>query len=293
MSAESVALPTRKPRALGRARASLRGEVPLWVVIAVSLAVCLFPIYWMASASLKPGLLTFAIPPAWVWAPTLENYRNLLGKVAFGRYVVNTLIVASVTTVLAITFGSLAAYAFTRFRFPGATAIPLFYLVMRMVPRIVIVLPYYVIMSELGLLDTYTSLILAYTTFALPFVIWMMIGFFQDIPVDLEEAASVDGCNRLGVLRHIVVPLAAPGLAATSVFAFLLGWNEFLFSLILTSSSATRTLPVVVAGFVTDRGVAWGEMSAGGVLIALPVIIFALLVQKYIVRGLTMGAVKG
>ena len=164
---------------------------------------------------------------------------------------------------------------------------------MRMVPRIVIVLPYYVIMSELGLLDTYTSLILAYTTFALPFAIWMMIGFFQDIPVDLEEAARVDGCDRLGVLWHIVVPLAASGLAATSVFAFLLGWNEFLFSLILTSSSATRTLPVVVAGFVTDRGVAWGEMSAGGVLIALPVIIFALLVQKYIVRGLTMGAVKG
>ena len=156
-----------------------------------------------------------------------------------------------------------------------------------------IVLPYYVIMSELGLLDTYTSLILAYTTFALQFAIWMMIGFFQDIPVDLEEAARVDCCNRLGVLRHIVVPLAAPGLAANSVFAFLLGWNEFLFSLILTSSSATRTLPVVVAGFVTDRGVAWGEMSAGGVLIALPVIIFALLVQKYIVRGLTMGAVKG
>jgi multiple sugar transport system permease protein len=205
----------------------------------------------------------------------------------------NTLIVASATTFFAITFGSLAAYAITRFRFPGTNAIPLFFLVMRMVPRIVIVLPYFVIMRQLGLLDSLTGLVLSYTSFALPFALWMMIGFFQDIPVDMEEAAMIDGCDRLAVLLRVTLPLAAPGLAATSVFAFLLGWNEFLFSLILTSSESSRTLPVVVSGFVTDRGIMWGEMSAAGTLIALPVIAFALMVQKYIVRGLTMGAVKG
>lgn len=286
--------PTKPRQAYQRRRRdALANGVPLWIVILACLLAALFPIYWMTSASFKPGTLTFAMPPAWTWEPTLENYQNLMTKSSFGRYMWNTFLVASITTFLAITFGSLAAYAFTRFKFRGATAIPLFFLVMRMVPRIVIVLPYYVIMSSLGLLDSIFSLVLAYTTFALPFAIWMLIGFFQDIPIDLEEAAMVDGCNRLGVLRRITLPLALPGIAATAVFAFLLGWNEFLFSLILTSSENSRTLPVVVSGFVTDRGVMWGEMSAAGTLIALPAIAFALMAQKYIVRGLTMGAVKG
>lgn len=268
-------------------------DLPVWIVILACLAVVLFPIYWMMSTSLKPALLTFARPPVWVWQPTLENYAALVGKASFGRYMLNTLIVASATAFLAIAFGSLAAYAITRFRFPGTTAIPLFFLVMRMVPRIVIVLPYYVIMRQLGLLDSLTGLVLSYTSFALPFALWMMIGFFQDIPVELEEAAMMDGCSRLAVLLKVTLPLATPGLAATAIFAFLLGWNEFLFSLILTSSENSRTLPVVVSGFVTDRGIMWGEMSAAGTLIALPVIAFALMVQKYIVRGLTLGAVKG
>ncbi len=267
--------------------------IPVWIIVLACLAVALFPIYWMVSASLKPGLLTFARPPVWWWRPTLENYAALAGKESFGRYMMNTVIVASATTVLALAFGSLAAYGITRFQFPGSNAIPLFFLVMRMVPRIVIVLPYYVIMRELGLLDSLTGLVLSYTGFALPFALWMMIGFFQDIPVALEEAAMMDGCSRLGVLLRVTLPLATPGLAATAIFAFLLGWNEFLFSLILTSSESSRTLPVVVSGFVTDRGIMWGEMSAAGTLIALPVIAFALIVQKYIVRGLTLGAVKG
>jgi multiple sugar transport system permease protein len=160
------------------------------------------------------------------------------------------------------------------------------------VPRITLVLPLYVIFTQLHLLNTRAALIVAYTTFALPFGIWMMIGFLQELPIDLEEAAAVDGCNRWQVLQKVVVPLASPGIAVTAIFAFLLGWNEFLFSLILAGPDS-RTLPVLIASFDTDRGVLWGQFSAAAVAIMLPVAAFALLLQRRIVSGLTMGAVKG
>jgi multiple sugar transport system permease protein len=161
-----------------------------------------------------------------------------------------------------------------------------------MVPRITLVLPFYVIFTQLHLINTRAALIVSYTTFALPFGIWMMIGFLQDLPIDLEEAAAVDGCNRWQILRHIVVPLAAPGIATTAIFAFLLGWNEFLLALILAGPDS-RTLPVMVAGFETDRGILWGQFSAAAIAIMLPVVVVALILQRHIVRGLTLGAVKG
>src|SRR5690349_10103710 len=203
----------------------------------------------------------------------------------------NTLIVASVTSLLATVFGFLSAYSFTRFRYRGSTFLPLFYLVVRMVPRISLVLPFYVILSQVHMLNTKTALILSYTTFALPFGIWMMIGFLKELPIDLEEAAAVDGASRWQILAKVVIPLAAPGLATTAIFAFLLGWNEFLFSLIL-GGTESRTLPVMVAGFETDRGIRWGQLSAAAVSIMLPVVAVALVLQRHIVRGLTLGAVK-
>jgi ABC-type glycerol-3-phosphate transport system permease component len=232
------------------------------------------------------------MPPVWLFGPTLEHYLTLFASADFQRYLLNTLIVASCTSALATVIGFLSAYSFTRFTFRGSSFIPLFYLIIRMVPRISLVLPLYVIFSQIGLLNTRIGLISSYTTFALPFGIWMMIGFLKELPIDLEEAALVDGCNRWQVLWKVVVPLAAPGIATTAIFAFLLGWNEFLFSLILAGPES-RTLPAMVAGFETDRGIRWGALSAAATSIMLPVVAVALLLQRHIVRGLTMGAVKG
>jgi multiple sugar transport system permease protein len=262
------------------------------LIVLVMLAWSLGPVVWMLLTSFKPDTLVSAIPPAWVFVPTLDNYASLLGSADFQRYLANTLVVATTTSALATLFGFLSAYSFTRFRYRGSTFLPLFYLVIRMVPRITLVLPFYVIFTQLHLINTRAALIVSYTTFALPFGIWMMIGFLQDLPIDLEEAAAVDGCNRWQILRHIVVPLAAPGIATTAIFAFLLGWNEFLLALILAGPDS-RTLPVMVAGFETDRGILWGQFSAAAIAIMLPVVVVALVLQRHIVRGLTLGAVKG
>src|ERR671933_514569 len=250
------------------------------------------PVAWMALTSIKPDQLVAVVPPAWIFTPTFANYAALLGSADFQRYLTNTLIVATATSVLASIIGFLSAYSFTRFKYRGSTFLPLFYLVIRMVPRITLVLPFYVIFTQLHLINTRTALIVSYTTFALPFGIWMMIGFLQDLPIDLEEAAAVDGASRWQILSKVVVPLAAPGIATTAIFAFLLGWNEFLLALILAGPDS-RTLPVLIAGFETDRGILWGQFSAAAIAIMLPVVVVALVLQRHIVRGLTMGAVKG
>jgi multiple sugar transport system permease protein len=263
-----------------------------FLIVAFMLCWALGPVCWMLLTSIKPDNIVSAMPPVWVFVPTLEHYLTLFGSAEFQRYLTNTLIIATCTSALATVMGFLSAYSFTRFSYRGSSFLPLFYLVIRMVPRISLVLPLYVIFSQVGLLNTRTALISSYTTFALPFGIWMMIGFLKELPIDLEDAAMVDGCNRWQVLRHVVVPLAAPGIATTAIFAFLLGWNEFLFSLIL-SGPESRTLPVMVAGFETDRGIRWGQLSAAAVSIMLPVIVVALVLQRHIVRGLTLGAVKG
>jgi multiple sugar transport system permease protein len=273
-------------------RARLGSRVGQLVVIAFMLFWALGPIAWMLLTSVKPDNIVAAMPPVWIFTPTLTSYLELFGADEFQRYTMNTLIVATITSLLATVFGFLSAYSFTRFRYKGSTFLPLFYLVVRMVPRISLVLPFYVILSKAGMLNTKTALILSYTTFALPFGIWMMIGFLKELPIDLEEAAAVDGANRWQILQKVVIPLAMPGIATTAIFAFLLGWNEFLFSLIL-SGPESRTLPVMVSGFETDRGIRWGQLSSAAVSIMLPVIVVALVLQRHIVKGLTMGAVKG
>jgi multiple sugar transport system permease protein len=280
--------------ATGRRTTAQKERRQVWqaLVIGFMLLWALGPVAWMLLTSVKPDQLVAAMPPAWVFVPTTANYRELFQSPDFQRYLVNTLIVASITSLLATTFGFLSAYSFTRFSYRGSTFLPLFYLVVRMVPRISLVLPFYVILSQVHMLNTRGALILSYTTFALPFGIWMMIGFLKELPIDLEEAAAVDGCNRWQILSKVVVPLAAPGIATTAIFAFLLGWNEFLFALILAGPES-RTLPVMIAGFETDRGVLWGQFSAAAISIMLPVVAVALFLQRHIVKGLTLGAVKG
>ncbi|HXX36792.1 MAG TPA: carbohydrate ABC transporter permease [bacterium] len=262
------------------------------VLAFVVLAWTLVPLFWMLSASVKTELQLYIRPPRWFVTPVFDSYRQVLFQVPFLQYFANSLIVAVGTTLGAMVLGALAAYGFSRFAFRGAATVRFLILMTRMVPRIALVVPYFLMMLRLGLLDTYTGLILAYVSFALPFTIWLMIGFFDEVPRDIEEAAFVDGCTRFRAFRDVVLPLAAPGLVVTGIFAFLLSWNEFLFALIL-SGVHSKTLPVVIAGFNTEVGPLYNEMSAAATLVMIPTVILTLALQRHVVRGLTLGAVKG
>jgi len=256
------------------------------------LAWTLFPIYWITTASFKTELSLYARPPQWLFSPILENYRRVLTNIPFAHYLVNSLVIAIGTTIGSIVLGTLAGYGFARFRFRASAAVRFLVLVTRMAPRMVLVVPYYLMMQRIGLLDTYTGLLIAYVSFALPFSIWLLIGFFVDVPLEVEEAGLIDGCTPLGVLLRIVIPIAAPGLVVAAIFAFLASWNEFLFALILSGVEA-KTLPVVIAGLNTDAGPLYGEMSAAAVMVMLPNVVMTLVLQRYLVKGLTLGAVKG
>jgi len=256
----------------------------------------LLPVYWMMTISLKQEVDQFSVPPKWLFFhPTLAHYRDAFIERSFGQYLMTSAIVAVVSTICAIILGTLAAYSLARFRLPHKLnmRLALWILSTRMFPPIVTAVPLFLLMSDLRLLDTTVSLVIVYTAFNLPFVVWMMRGFFQEIPRELEEAARVDGDSRLGALRRVILPLVAPGLAATAVFCLIISWNEFLFALTLTQTDAAMTLPVGIAGRVTQYEIEWGVMSAAGVVAMIPILIFALAVQRYLVRGLSLGAVKG
>ncbi len=256
------------------------------------LAWTLFPLYWILTASFKTELSLYARPPQWIFRPIFENYQHVLYNIPFFQYLGNSLFIAVGTTLGSLLLGTLAAYGFSRIKFRGSETLRFLVLVTRMVPRMTLVVPYYLMMQKIGLLDTYTGLVVAYVSFAMPFSIWLLIGFFDDVPIEVEEAAMVDGCTPIGTLLRVVLPIAAPGLAVAAIFAFLVSWNEFLFALIL-SGPASKTLPVVIAGLTTDVGPLYGEMSAAAVMVMLPNIVMTLFMQRYVVRGLTLGAVKG
>ena len=268
----------------------------LYALIAVATLVAITPVYWMVTISLKSEVDQFAIPPRWIdFQPTLAHYRDAFVERSFGRYLMTSGVVAVSSTLLAVAIGTLAAYALARLRLPRRLdrRLSLWILSTRMFPPIVTVVPLFLMMRDVRLLDTTAALIIVYTAFNLPFVVWMMRGFFAELPRELEEAAMVDGDSRLGALVRVVLPLVVPGLAATSVFCLIVSWNEFLFALVLTQTDAAMTLPVGIAGRVTQYEIKWGVMSAAGVVAMLPILIFALAVQRYLVRGLSLGAVKG
>ena len=254
------------------------------------------PVYWMLTISLKREVDQFANPPRWLFfPPTLEHYYDAFVTRSFVQYLVTSAVVAITSTCCALVIGTLAAYSLARFELPWRLdrKLSLWILSTRMFPAIVTAVPLFLMMRDLGLLDTRLSLIIVYTGFNLPFVIWMMRGFFAEVPRDLEEAAMVDGDSRLGALWHVVLPLVAPGLAATAVFCLIVSWNEFLFALVLTQTDEAMTLPVGIAGRVTQYEFKWGVMSAAGVVAIIPILAFAIAVQRYLVRGLSLGAVKG
>ncbi len=259
-------------------------------ILAVILSIA--PIVYIVLTSFKEPKLTFAIPPVWSFTPTLKNYQEVLSSTNFGKYFLNSVLVALITTGIALMLGTLAAYGFSRFRFRGHFWLKMSSLVPQMLPPIAIIVPLYVLFSKLDWIDTRQALVISYLTFTIPLSTWMMIGFFDDVPIELEEAAMIDGCSRFGALVRVSLPLAVPGMAATAILAFLYCWNEFLYAVILTGRDA-RTLPVIITSFMTNKSVLWGRIAASGSLVLIPVLIFALLAQRYLIRGLAKGAVKG
>ena len=267
-----------------------------YAVLLIALVATLAPVYWMITISFKREVDQFALPPKWfVFTPTLEHYADAFINRSFGQYLFNSLFIAVASTVCALVIGTLAAYALARFRLPWNLdrKLALWILSTRMFPAIVTAVPLFLIMRAVWLVNTRLSLIIVYTGLNLPFVVWMMRGFFAEVPRDLEEAAMVDGDSRMGAFWRVVLPLVAPGLAATAVFCLIVSWNEFLFALVLTQTDDAMTLPVGIAGRVTQYGIKWGAMSAAAVVAMVPILVFALSVQRYLVRGLSLGAVKG
>ena len=289
-------------------RPSRAERVAVYVVAAAALAFFLIPVAWIVLTSFKQQADVQTIPPTLVFSPTLDNYASIFaqrqtdlaaleakGYLAYRDFLPsygNSLIVGVLSTGLAVALGGLAAYAFARLQFRGRRPLMLYILFTRMLPPLGLLIPTFLIYSNLHLLDNQLSLAALYLSFNISVVVWMMQGFIADVPVDLEESAMVDGASRLGAMRRVTLPLVAPGLAATATLCLLLNWNEFLFALMLTGQHA-KTAPVGAAEFSQSfKQVLWGSLSAAGVLITLPVIVFALLTQRHLVRGLTAGAVN-
>lgn len=267
-------------------------QIIIYALVILVTFLSIAPIIYLVLTSFKEPELTFAIPPVWNFTPTLKNYEEVFSSTDFNKYFMNSVVTALSTTAVALILGTLAAYGFSRFRFRGQFWLRMSSLIPQMLPPIAIVVPLYVLFSGLDWIDTRQSLIVSYLTFTIPLSVWMMVGFFDDVPIELEEAAMVDGCSRFGALIRISLPLVVPGLAATAILAFLYCWNEFLYAVILTGRDA-RTLPVIITSFMTNKSVLWGRIAASGTLVLIPVLIFALLAQRYLVRGLARGAVKG
>jgi multiple sugar transport system permease protein len=253
--------------------------------------VVLAPFLWLLQMSVKPLEDNFAFPPKLTFAPTTEHYRGLWNTV-FKTSFVNSGVVAVVSTALAMVIGVPGAYALSRARSPGAGRIDLWILASRMAPPIAFTIPYFLVYRHLGLLDTRTGLVLIYLTFNLSLVVWLMRSFFDATPRALEEAAWIDGAGLRQAFVRVVLPVSAPGLAATAILCFLYAWNDFFFALILTRTEA-MTAPVAVVNFMNYEGWEWGKIAAGGTLVMLPVLLFSLVVRRFLVRGLTAGAIKG
>lgn len=250
-----------------------------------------FPIFMIIVTSLKSRVDALAVPPVWIFRPVFDNYVNIFSENNFGLYFRNSLIIATMGTFFALVIGVPAAYSLARRPFRREGDVSFWILSQRMMPPIAVIIPLFILLRTVRLIDTYAGLVVVYMTFNLPFVIWIMRGFFQDLPIEIEESSMVDGCTRFGSFWRVAVPLVGPGLAAAAIFSFLFTWNEFLFALILTGRN-TATMPVAVQLFMRETGIDWGRMTAAAVVMMLPTLLFTLFAMRFLVRGLTFGAVK-
>jgi multiple sugar transport system permease protein len=280
-------------------RKSLRykvGRVLTYSLLVFLLGMVFFPIFWLISTSLKTALQVYQIPPRWIPSTlTFENYAKLFsGYVPFPLYLRNSIIACIATALLATAGATIAGYALSRLTFPGKRPILLAILATQMFPHVLILISLYVMYRELHLMNTHVGLVIAFTTFAVPFSVWMMKGFFDSIPSEIEEAALIDGCTRLEALRRVVIPLVSPGLLAVGLFSFLDAWNNLLYPLTLATSNQVRTIPPgLLLSFLGQFKQDWGGMMAASVVVTIPTIMVFVFLQRYLVQGLTAGAIKG
>jgi N,N'-diacetylchitobiose transport system permease protein len=260
----------------------------------VVLAIMVFPTYWMVNTAFKPGRDILTLTPKFFPSPwTLSNFDEAVHRQYFWDNVKNSVIVVSVVVALSLVIGFLAALAIARFSFYGRRVFISLIIGVQMIPTAALIIPIYILFARSGQVDRLSGVIIAYLTFVLPFTVWTLRGFVMGIPRELEEAAMVDGCTRMGAFLRILLPLIAPGLVATSIFAFVQAWNEFIFAYVLLSSQEHQTLTVWLATFTTLRGTDWGPLMAAATLTSLPVVIFFAIVQRRVAFGLTAGAVRG
>lgn len=270
-------------------------RILIQLVLILACMVVLYPVLWVVKMALSPSqafsMSLSLLPEQW----TLENFRVLLtaDEGIFFRQMANSLIVAGATTVVGVVLSCTAAYAFSRFRFPGRGVGMATFLITQMFPGVVMAIPLYILLDNLGLLNSLTGLVLVYSTTAVPFCVWMLKGYFDTIPTDLEEAAVMDGANQWTIFTKIVLPLAKPAIAVTALFSFMTAWNEFILAATFLSDERMYTVPVVLQRFVGDYNTEWGYFAAGAIIVSIPVMLLFFKLQTYLVGGLTAGAVKG
>lgn len=269
-----------------------RRAIGAWVLAGLVTLFFFFPVYWMFASAFKTDDVSSTFPPVFLFEPSMDNFVHLFQQADAAKALWNSFFIVTIATLLAMIAGTMAAYALARFDIKGKNGMAIEILSIRMLPPIVSVIPLFMIARWLGIFDTPWLLIAVYTLSGLPFVVWIMRVFIQDIPQSVEEAAMIDGCGRIEAFWRVTLPLLLPGLAATMVIVFMFAWNEFLLASLLTSSAA-KTLPVIAANAIKPKAIAFGLACAAGVIMSMPVIVLVLMMQKYLVQGLTLGAVKG
>ena len=290
MSADAQRLPVPRRR---RSHRKIARRVALNLTGLLVFVVMAFPVYWMVSTAFKPGSDVLSYTPQWVpERPTLANFRDAIGRPHFWDNVKNSVIVVTAVVAISLVLAFLAALALAKFRFYGRRAFVVVIFAVQMVPLVALIIPLFIALSRVHQVDKLTGVIVTYVALVLPFCVWTLRGFIAGVPKELEEAAMVDGSTRLGAFVRIMLPLVAPGLVATSIFAFIQAWNEFIIAYVLLSSQENQTLTIWLANFTTSRGTDWGSLMAGATLTAVPVVIFFVLVHRRIAFGLTAGAVK-
>jgi len=280
-----MALKVRLPRRVCRAIHA--------VTVVVLSILLLFPVFWMISTSFKPTMEIFAAPPHWIPKhPTLEGYRAILGQARYITYFFNSYFISSMVTIVCLSLGTLAAYGFSRMEIKGKQALLFGTLILQMFPGVVLIIPYFNLAKRFHLFNTYTGIILADCSFLLPFCIWMLKSYLDSIPSDLEEAAMIDGCTRLGAMLRVTVPLMLPSLVAVGTWCFLGAWNEYMFGMTLTTGWEKAPVTVGMAEFFGQFGMNWNSIMGVGTLSSIPLMLIFIFLQRYLVQGMTAGAIK-
>ena len=269
-------------------------DIIIYIFLILMVILVLIPLGWVLSTSIKSEVEIFAKPPRWIpSSPTLSSYRDVIMESGIPMAFLNSIIIGFMTVILYLCLGGCAGYAFARFKFRGKKVLSLYFLMSQMLPLTVLMIPLFYMINDWGMIDTKIGLSIAHLVITMPMVTWMTKGYFEGIPKELEESSSVDGCNTLQTLFHILLPLLRPALATTGIYAFVSSWNEFALANVLTRTDASRTVPISLSEFASYFKVDWGDTMAAAAIITLPIIILFMLVQKHFVEGLTAGAVKG